>query len=711
MWRWGRILLSLVILSGCSKQLTQVRTPSPAAPRQAPVRLANPKPGSAPIPLAPPVRLNAVDSARFLYRDTRSQILAMLSGQAQPNFKRAVFLTENAYLGGTLSFAGYEQVIQAHAALARELVRANGYDFDKDPVVRHWAIFKVLTDTLRADINGRIVARPPPAYDFDDFNGEQDWTKMFVSKLLTDWSGNCHSLPYLYQILADELRAESYLALAPNHVYIKHRNASVHREFHNVELTSKSYPIDAWIMASGYVTLEAVQTGLYMEALDTRKRLALTLVDLAKGYQRRFDIRNAVDADFVIATCREALKVHPENVNARLLLAETLRQHPEQTPQQQEEALMMYSQLVTDGYREMPRQMYVDWLTQLRQAAHGYRVSELPRRYDNAQAKPDGVTAPVLSMSQGRFDETRPYQRYVRLGSVVYDQETRRLVADTAHVQLEPDVMSRWHSPDPLAEKFYSQTPYNYTFNNPVNFTDPDGRCPICLTALAGAAVGAIVGGGFEAVSQLVEHGEVRDWNAVGGAALQGGIGGAVIGATGGLGASATTMVGAGALGNAAGGLGRDIVTGQETTVQSVATDAAAGAAGAAMGEMLGAAARNIAGRTATTATKQTATETASASASTRHNPTLIEQAQALVPKNNGQNRVSVNTSNGKVNYDLAGKDHGGVPTPHKQTYTRHTNPNNPAESSVTRDSRQATPMSQQDVRTARRVLERRNNE
>ncbi|QQS27538.1 MAG: hypothetical protein IPM47_11570 [Sphingobacteriales bacterium] len=48
--------------------------------------------------------------------------------------------------------------------------------------------------------------------------------------------------------------------------------------------------------------------------------------------------------------------------------------------------------------------------------------------------------------------------------------------------------INRWGQVDPLAEKYYAWNGYNYTFNNPLKYTDPDGRNPWYVNENTGEA-------------------------------------------------------------------------------------------------------------------------------------------------------------------------------------------------------------------------------
>jgi hypothetical protein len=214
---------------------------------------------------------------------------------------------------------------------------------------------------------------------------------MFVSKLLNTKTGNCHSLPYLYKILADELGTSASLALAPNHIYIKQKNQANGR--YNTELTSGIFPMDSWLMASGYVHLNAIVNKLYLEALTDKQAVALCLVDLAKGYQRKTGM--FANPEFVLQCCETALTYYPNCISALLLKAETKKQqfdslmdkyftdNPNEVLGYPEgkalftEMNQLYGQIHTLGYRSMPEQMYVDWLVSLRKEREKYENKKI----------------------------------------------------------------------------------------------------------------------------------------------------------------------------------------------------------------------------------------------------------------------------------------------------------------------------------------------
>lgn len=329
-----------------------------------------------------------------IYQMTYNRIDSMLAGTAKLSFKKAVFDTESAYLDERLNYIQINQEIEELVKLTNSVLSNEPLIYsesDRDIVLKHATLFKVLADTIPIKINeNQMVLRTPYTYDFDDMWGEKDWTKMFVSKLLITGKGNCHSLPYLYKILSEELNIPAYLAFAPNHIYIK--TFSKKMGWYNTELTSGTFPVDAWLMASGYISVDAVKNGLYMDTLSTKQSVANCLVDLAQGYQHKFGKDNP---DFVVKCCNTCLKYHSTNVNAMLTKAEAQKSNIQarmkvknaKTPQElfaDNSIKEMYSDMEQTyvrlhqlGYRRMPEEMYANWIASLK--------SE-PNKYNNPQA-------------------------------------------------------------------------------------------------------------------------------------------------------------------------------------------------------------------------------------------------------------------------------------------------------------------------------------
>jgi hypothetical protein len=316
------------------------------------------------------------------YESTFTNLKITLSNNGL--FKDAVFFVENAYFQNNLDKSKFDNPINLLKNLCGEWAKTNkltGYRFaDSLNFQKNFSIFKVLTDTIRIVDTGRtIYFHPPFRYDFSDFFGKDSWANMFVSKLLITRNGNCHSLPYLYKILSDELGATCWLSLAPNHIYIKNRSKKI--GWYNTELTSGEFPIDAWITTSGYIPVKAVQTGIYMDTLSNQQAIALCVLDLAKGYE--FQTNNYYDG-FIIKCCDLVLQYHPVNVQAMLLKAETLKRIYQKEQQDKfpnatttfNDMEQLYTKIFDLGYREMPEKMYMQWLRS---------VTEQKNKYGNKQ--------------------------------------------------------------------------------------------------------------------------------------------------------------------------------------------------------------------------------------------------------------------------------------------------------------------------------------
>lgn len=316
-----------------------------------------------------------------LYEESFTTLIGMLDDGTKYNFKQAVFSVENAYLDGKLDTVSANREIKMLKNLCNSLIndRFLAYvESDKKDVNKWASAYQVMCDSIPIVIEDKQYKYVPFVYDFNDVFGNQDVSSMFVSKLLYARKGNCHSLPYLYKILCEELGTTAHLALAPNHVYIKHHSKA--NGWYNTELTSGIFPNDSWLMASGFVHLDAIKNGVYMKALNNNESIALVIIDLANAYQKSFPEN---DGTFLLKCADVAIKTYPNFATALILRAELHKKQIENEEDPKKANLDFkllekeYAHIHQIGYRFMPEDMYLNWLVSLKTERDKYENKKL----------------------------------------------------------------------------------------------------------------------------------------------------------------------------------------------------------------------------------------------------------------------------------------------------------------------------------------------
>lgn len=309
------------------------------------------------------------------FRKASEDLNRMLSGYEPMSLKQAIFEIENAYFEGKLDYKKFDKEIQDLITVAKLKAAQEGYNW-KIPQTRNVMLFRVMADTLKVKSSSQegFIVSYPMQYDFDDYLGKDDWSKMFVSKLLTSKSGQCHSLPLLYLILCEETGTKANLSFSPSHYYVKFQDQS--GNWHNLELTNGRIVSDAFILGSGYITAEALKNHLYMEPLTSKQTIAQCLADLAKGYIKKYGY------DSFVSQCIDStLKYDPTNIFARQVKSdyqtlrfeyvvkqvgrpspEVLKARYPKIYQLLQERNQTYQIIDASGYQEMPEQAYKEWL-------------------------------------------------------------------------------------------------------------------------------------------------------------------------------------------------------------------------------------------------------------------------------------------------------------------------------------------------------------
>lgn len=320
----------------------------------------------------------AREEAEFVTQTFRNSLLEFLQLNPEKfSITKAVYLTECAYDPSLPPFEQFEGAIKEWANLVKQIIKREGLNLSSNTAI-NYAIQKLYSqyNTYYNPKTKKTYNIPPIRYDHEDFMGEKDWSKMFLSKLLRTKTGQCHSMPLFFLCLAEQLNAKAWLSLSPSHSFIQYFDEAGNR--YNFEPTNGNLVTQTWLMQSTFINATALKNKTYLDTLSSKKLYAQCLSDLLLGYLMKVGYNQFSDhiTDQILAN-------DPSNITALMTRAnldyfifrDRLRaagnppeSHYPDYPglnaafKNMQEARLKVEQT---GFQEMPEQEYQKWLKSL----------------------------------------------------------------------------------------------------------------------------------------------------------------------------------------------------------------------------------------------------------------------------------------------------------------------------------------------------------
>lgn len=324
------------------------------------------------------------------------EISTMLNGQDTLNLGRAVFLIENAYHNNKYNYADYKNIIKESVDFCNQKIDEEKLN-KNDNLVKNMMLFRFICDTLK--VNNKSTQKQqthyPVKYNYEDYDSQISYDSHFVTTLMQTNTGQCHSMPLYYLVLAEEMGADAYWSFSPRHSFVKIQDKK--GDWHNLELTAKAILSDTHYMNSGYIKAEALQNKIYLEPMDKTNVVAEMLIELARGYYQKYGYD-----DFYLK-CIDTAQQHLKNdLNVKLLqsayqtrltlLLGHLLNAPnpnimkEKSPEAYKHFELMqtqYQEIDNMGYEEVPVAVYALWLDHIAKEKGKADKAKLPSIFIN----------------------------------------------------------------------------------------------------------------------------------------------------------------------------------------------------------------------------------------------------------------------------------------------------------------------------------------
>jgi hypothetical protein len=347
----------------------------------------------------PPVLDQSTYQATKPFWDALVVLTDMANGQRKFSLTEAIYTVENAYFKNGLNKSQFLSAIQSRVDLAKQIMLREKLD-PASNLAKNYAIQKQFEQPNKYTIpnSEKIITVPKLEYDFTDFMGDSSHAQMFVSKLIATGKGQCHSLPLLYLAVAEQLNAQAYLSLAPEHSFVRFSDGD--GSLYNFETTTGAIVSDNWMVQSGYITTAAIKNKIFLDTLSQRQLLALCINDLAIGYI--YD--NGFDG-FAETALKYSIPLDPGGIQGKIILSNfwaaktrkaiqylnlATKEQFEQSPiakAMQRNMLQTYDVIDGLGYQKMPKEAYAAWLQSVNEQKEKQDQQQLQQRFEYLMKK------------------------------------------------------------------------------------------------------------------------------------------------------------------------------------------------------------------------------------------------------------------------------------------------------------------------------------
>lgn len=233
----------------------------------------------------------------------------MLSHEKNISIKNAYYIMESSWGNCYLSPREYNSQIKASADFIKRWLIQNELDLNSN-LALCYGLIHFFEDTLVIKHKGYSEAHLPMDYDYVDYKAKEDYRNNFITKALATGWGQCNTLPAIYIILAEELKAKAWLSYAPFHSFIKFLDDE--GNIKNYDPASKMFINDNLYQDYLAIGADAERNKIYLDTLSKQKVVAACLIDLAYMYLLK---TNFTDMENAEAWVDYALEFYPNQAN------------------------------------------------------------------------------------------------------------------------------------------------------------------------------------------------------------------------------------------------------------------------------------------------------------------------------------------------------------------------------------------------------------